>query len=139
MTSSTFPSADAHRPHFALDTSALITMMRDAPGGSVVGVQIRQAAVSAVNWTEVVDDCRAHGIDPDKLRRDLESIGLAILPFTSEDARQAANFWDPSRKIRLSLSDRACLALASRLEVPVMTANRAWKHLSVGVEVRLLR
>ena len=67
MTISTSPSADAHRPLFALDTSALITMMRDAPGGSVVGVQIRQAAVSAVNWTEVVDDCRAHGIDPDKL------------------------------------------------------------------------
>ena len=138
MTSSN-SRADAHRPLFVLDTSAVIAMMRDTPGGSVVGVQIHQAAMSSVNWTEVVDDCRAHGIDADKLKRDLEVIGLSIVPFTADDARQAAEFWDPSRKIRLSLSDRACLALASRLGLPVMTASHAWKHLSVGVEIRLLR
>ncbi len=138
MTSTT-PPADVQRRLFTLDTSAVIAMMRDTPGGSVVGVQIRQAAISSVNWTEVVDDCRAHDIDADKLKRDLEAIGLKIVEFTARDARKAAEFWDPSRRIRLSLSDRACLALASRLGVPVMTASRAWEHLSVGVEIRLLR
>ena len=139
MSSSTANRPEKHRPLFVLDTSAVITMMRDAPGGSVVGVQLRQAVISSVNWTEVVDDCRAHDVDADKLRRDLEYIGLTIVPFTAEDARQAADFWDPSRRVRLSLSDRACLALAARLEVPVMTADHAWQHLSVGVEIRLLR
>jgi len=130
---------ETSRPQFVLDTSAVLTMMRDAPGGSVVGIQLRQAAISAVNWTEVVDDCLAHQVDADKLRLDLERIGLTILPFTPEDACRAAEFWDPSRKIRLSMSERASLALAARLEVPVMTAVRAWRHLNVGVEIRLLR
>lgn len=138
MSRATAPKSDGPRPRLALDTSAVLAMMRDTPGGSVVGVQIHQAAISSVNWTEVVDDCRAHDVDADKLRLDLEEIGLSIVPFTSEDARQAAEFWDPSRKIRLSLSDRACLALAKRLGVPVMTAVRAWRHLAVGVEIRLL-
>ncbi len=39
----------------------------------------------------------------------------------------------------LSLGDAACLATARVLGMPVLTANRAWAALPVGVEVRLIR
>jgi ribonuclease VapC len=39
----------------------------------------------------------------------------------------------------LSLGDRACLALAILLRLPIYTSDRVWKKLALGVEIRLLR
>jgi ribonuclease VapC len=39
----------------------------------------------------------------------------------------------------LSLGDRACLALALDLKVPVYTADRSWKQLSLGVRIHVIR
>ena len=38
----------------------------------------------------------------------------------------------------LSLGDRACLALAQRLGLPALTTDRAWKDLSLDIEVRVI-
>ena len=73
----------------------------------------------------------------DGLRRDLEAVGLRIFPFTAEDADTAANIRDPSRE--LSLSCRACLALASRLKLPIMTADQTWKQIDAGIDIQLIR
>ena len=62
-----------------------------------------------------------------------------ILPFTIEDAERAARMWPVTSKFGLSLGDRACLALALRLDLPVMTADRVWGKLQMGVEVQLIR
>ena len=40
---------------------------------------------------------------------------------------------------RLSFGDRACLAFGGRLGWPVLTTDRDWKKLDVGVEVRAIR
>ena len=39
----------------------------------------------------------------------------------------------------LSLADRACLALASRLGVPALTADRTWADADVEVDIQLIR
>jgi PIN domain nuclease of toxin-antitoxin system len=44
-----------------------------------------------------------------------------------------------SRRAGLSFGDRACLALALIHGLPVLTADRAWAKVDVGVEVRLIR
>jgi len=129
----------APNPQFALDTSALVTMIQNAPGGSLVGARIARSAISTVNWSEVVDSSRADGLDVSQMRQNLESLGLRIYPFTVDDADRAAELQAQSPKIQLSLSDRACLALASRLGVPALTADSSWKKLSLGVEIQLLR
>jgi PIN domain nuclease of toxin-antitoxin system len=47
---------------------------------------------------------------------------------------------DPLTSTRgLSLGDRACLAVAKRLDAIAVTADRAWPELNHGVEVRLIR
>lgn len=58
-----------------------------------------------------------------------------------EDALVAASLRPLTRRVGLSLGDRACLALAIRLGLPAATADRAWVDLAapVGVEVRLVR
>lgn len=39
----------------------------------------------------------------------------------------------------LSLADRACLALAKRLDIPALTADRDWADLNLGIAVQLIR
>jgi PIN domain nuclease of toxin-antitoxin system len=44
-----------------------------------------------------------------------------------------------TRRRNISLADRACLSLAMELGMPVLTGDRAWRDLDLGVEVRLFR
>ena len=44
-----------------------------------------------------------------------------------------------TRGAGLSLGDRACLALGDRLGCPVITADRAWASLDIGIEIVLIR
>ncbi|MDM7324085.1 MAG: hypothetical protein P3W93_003650 [Thermus sp.] len=64
---------------------------------------------------------------------------LQVLPFTEEDALLSARLRPLTRSLGLSLGDRACLALASRLRLPVLTADATWAELSVGIEVEVIR
>ena len=39
----------------------------------------------------------------------------------------------------MSLADRACIALAMDLNLPVLTSDRAWSELDLDVPVHLIR
>jgi PIN domain nuclease of toxin-antitoxin system len=45
----------------------------------------------------------------------------------------------PTSHLGLSLADRACLALALRLGLPIVTADRAWAELELAVQVQTIR
>jgi PIN domain nuclease of toxin-antitoxin system len=64
---------------------------------------------------------------------------MTVEPFSTADAEIAASLYQPSAQLGLSLADRACLALGKRLDVRVMTADRVWAQLSIGVEIVLIR
>jgi ribonuclease VapC len=44
-----------------------------------------------------------------------------------------------TRSSVLSLGDHACLALALKLDLPELTADKAWSKVSAGVSVQLIR
>jgi ribonuclease VapC len=122
---------------FVLDASALLAYLHEEPGGAAVHAAIRASFVSALNWSEVVQKTALRGRNATERRAVLEGIGMAIVAFDRDDAEAAADLWPRARN--LSLADRACLALAARLAVPALTADRAWQSLDLGVEVRLIR
>jgi len=126
-------------PDAVLDASALIALLWDEPGAQAVERLLGRAVVSAVNWAEVLQRYRAHGIDTTDKRESVEGIGVGIVGFTPDDAELAAELWGPTRPAGLSLADRACLALARRLDLPAHTADRDWRQVDVGVEVVLIR
>jgi ribonuclease VapC len=64
---------------------------------------------------------------------------IAVEPFTSADAVEVARLRPLTRDFGLSLGGRACLALAKRLDTPVLTADSAWSKLNPRLDVRQIR
>jgi len=97
------------------------------------------AAISAVNWAEVVEKAISANVDDQSLRSIFEGLGAVVLPVDADQAEYAARLHKPARGLGLSLADRICFALAASRDLPVMTADRAWAEVDVGVEVQLIR
>jgi ribonuclease VapC len=128
-----------HGPARVLDASALLAMLHGEPGADVVEEAAEDAAISTVNWSEVYQRVLARGVDVAGLRSDVEAFGLEVVPFTVDDAELAAEYSPVTRHLGLALGDRACLALARRLGLPALTADRSWLELEVGVRIQAIR
>lgn len=44
-----------------------------------------------------------------------------------------------TKELGLSLADRACMALAVTLGLPLLTADRSWVEVDLPVEIRVIR
>lgn len=64
---------------------------------------------------------------------------VEIIAFDAELADAAASLRQPTRHLGLSLRDRACLALARSVNAAVITADRAWLGLDIGVRIEAIR
>jgi PIN domain nuclease of toxin-antitoxin system len=122
-----------------LDASAILALGHDEEGAHVVAEHLESAALSTVNWSEVVRRSRQRGVDAAAVRAALADANVAVVPFDESDAETAATLWEQTQSSGLSLADRACLALAARLGAPAVTADRAWVGLDVDVEVVCIR
>ena len=121
------------------DASAALALLQHEPGNDVVKRHVPGALMSAVNVAEVGTKLVERGMDKDRVRAAIATLGLEIVPFDEEAAYASAILHGRTRASGLSLGDRACLVLAKRLGLPALTPDRAWADLDVGVEVRLIR
>ncbi len=128
-----------------LDSSALLAFLQGEPGSLAVLESLTAGAVlNVVNYSEVLTRLAGAGESPEHADRRLREEGLiggivAIVPVTQEDAVEIARLRDATRAQGLSLGDRACLATATRLQRPAVTADRAWASVDIGVPIRLIR
>lgn len=128
-----------------LDASALLALLKGEPGAERVAEALEQGAyLSAVNLAEVLSKLADWGEDPAEAQARMAQVGLLgaaveVLPFTGEDALEVARLRALTRAYGLSFGDRACLALARRLGLPALTAERAWAELDLGIPVEVLR
>ena len=122
-----------------LDASALLALLNREPGYEEVAGTIPHAATSAVNLSEVVAKLADNGMPEEEIREALEGLALEVHSFGRELAYETGLLRPTTRSSGLSLGDRACLALGSQLELPVLTTDRAWEGLDVEAEVRLVR
>jgi len=130
-----------------LDASALLAYLQDEPGAQLVADAIALGVcISAVNLAEVLGQVTDRGVYPDSLAAELTTRGLlggaiTIEPFTMGDAIDVARLRPLTRVAGLSLGDRACLALARRLDTRAITADTAWIQVDAdaGVELTQIR
>lgn len=128
-----------------LDASAVLAYLNREAGAEVVADLLAVgASVSAVNFAEVLSTGADRGVAAERLIARLTEVGvldgaISLEPFTAEDASAVASLRPTTRRAGLSLGDRACLALARRLDAPAVIADAAWSEVDVGVEIRLIR
>jgi ribonuclease VapC len=128
-----------------LDASALLAYVRDEAGAEVVDQALEEGAtVSAVNWAEVLSKIAERGQAPEDTIRALADAGilgesLLVHPLDEAQAVEIARLRPLTREAGLSLADRACLALATTLDSPALTADGAWAELDVGLRIGLIR
>lgn len=122
-----------------LDASAVLAVLNDEAGAKDVWQHLPGAYLSAVNAAEVAAKLVDGGADPVTAGQTLDRLGAEIVAFDAADVVPAARIRAVSRDAGLSLGDRACLALAWRLNLPTLTADRDWKRVDTGVEVQLIR
>ena len=122
-----------------LDASALIAVLRDEPGAAAVEAVLDDAAVSAVNLSEVQAMLVERGTPSATAWSWLVDLDLEVVDFDAAQAKLAGDLRPLTRTHSLSLGDRACLALAQALGAPAMTADRAWAGLDIGIVIRTVR
>ncbi len=98
-----------------------------------------QSWISAVNLAEVYGKLMARGVPYDVVVEMAPASVKGIIAFNEAQARLSAGLLQHTRALGLSLADRACLALGLERKLPVLTADKAWKGLRVGVEIRVIR
>jgi ribonuclease VapC len=121
------------------DASAIIALLAGEPFKHVDPERIARAWVSAVNLSEVLVKLYEMGLPDSEANAAMSLLGLRVAEFDEAQATAAARLRRVTRQAGLSLGDRACLALAQSLECPVITADRAWANIDIGVEVLLIR
>ena len=121
------------------DSSALLAIVFREQGAEVAARRLSGGIVSAVNASEVIARLVDFGTSGQDARNALLNFGLDIRPFDTALAVAAGQLRATTREKGLSLGDRACVALAIREQVGVVTADRAWAGLDLDVEVELIR
>lgn len=118
-----------------IDASAAIAFLLNEPGAEQVARHLPDSMMSAVNLTEVVGFLARKRLDPMRAHY----LGCEIVSHDAELAHAAGMLLPGTMHLGLSLGDRACLALALREQAAVLTGDRVWLEIDIGVDVRLIR
>jgi PIN domain nuclease of toxin-antitoxin system len=135
----------ADLPVAVLDASALIALVYEEGGVHRVRAAVgRGALISTINWAEVLSDMAERGetteVSVPRVNRLVATVGsLTIVPFDETQAIEAAGLRMRTQSLRLSLADRACLALARLRRLPVVTTDRAWRSLHLSIRIDVIR
>ena len=122
-----------------LDASALLAHIREEPGSSLVADLAPDALMSTVNLAEVYSKLMERGLSADEADAIVYRYGFEVVPFDEELARRTGALRPATKALGLSLGDRACLALALREALPVVTTDRNWRKLTLGIEIKVVR
>jgi ribonuclease VapC len=123
-----------------VDASVILAVIHAERGSEKVTPDLlARAVVSAVNLAEVQGKLVTSGWSSQDAWADATGLVQEVLPFTADHAHIAGSLITETRSLGLSLADRACLALALDLKVPVYTADRSWKNLKLGLQIHLIR
>ena len=115
-----------------LDASAVLAVLNGERGEKKVIPILAESAVSSVNLTEVAAKLLETGMDEASARLAVSVLGIGeIVDFTEDLAWEAAKLRPLTKQHGLSLGDRSCLALAIKLNVPAITADKEWSKLKL--------
>ena len=124
---------------YVLDASAVLALLNEEPGADRVASVLDQASICSVNKTEVLTRLLDWGLTQSEANEAFQALELAEKPFDGELAEMAAWLRPLTRQFGLSLGDRACLALGQKQNAHILTTDRPWQNLEIGVSIECVR
>jgi ribonuclease VapC len=124
---------------YLLDASALLCLIYGEPGADEVKGYMPDAAITAVNYSEVVTKLQERGASDEEIDAGLATLKIAVLPFDTDHAVSAGKLRKATRHRGLSLGDRACLAVAMQRSAVAVTTDRNWLEVDVGAKIQAVR
>lgn len=118
-----------------LDASALLALLLGEPGFERVRTVLADCAMTTVNIGEVVGHYARAGASETDIRLVLDPLPIERIPLDENLAFTTGMLLPVTKPAGLSFGDRACLALAARLGVPALTADRAWQSIAAAAAV----
>lgn len=122
-----------------LDASAVVTLLQKEPGWEIVKGHFGASVISVVNLAETLSKYAEYGGDIDEAAALFAAVPIEVVPATLQQAIEAARLRVPTMPFGLSLGDRFCFALALERNLPVLTAEKVWDKVKVGVSVVRIR
>ena len=122
-----------------LDSSALLACLNQEAGSEAVVDLVAGALLSTVNLAETISVLIRQGASKDKALEILQLWDFNVVDFERSLAEETGALIEKTRSTGLSLGDRACLALARIRSLPVVTADRSWSGVEVGVRIQVIR
>ena len=123
---------------FVLDASALLCLLHDEKGAGRVAQALSRSVVSAVNLSEAIAKLADAGLSAQRISAALEALQLAVVAFDEEQSTLAGLLRPKTKRAGLSFGDRACLALGQLRKAMVLTCDKRWSSLDLGIAVEQL-
>ena len=127
------------KSNYVMDASALLALINAEPGHEKVAQYLPEACMSTVNVSEIASILHQISMPNSEIPVLLNGLIPKNIPFDAAQAYQTAQLRASTKRQGLSLGDRACLALGSLYNIPVITADKAWEQLDIGIQVILIR
>jgi PIN domain nuclease of toxin-antitoxin system len=124
---------------YVLDASAVLCLLQEEKGAERVVETLPDSMIGAVNYSEVVAKLVEAGLDEVTVDSLIDKLQLNVIPFDRIQARLAGSLRSTTRKLGLSLGDRACLALAAAEGATALTCERIWTKFEAPCKVEALR
>ena len=122
-----------------LDASAVLCAVRNEAGADVVLRHMRGGLISTVNVGAVMLKLLDSGKVLSEVAEYLQTLELRMIDFEFEQAVVATSLRPFIKRANLSYADRACLALGLIRQLPVLTTDRIWGELDIGVDIHVIR
>lgn len=122
-----------------LDASAILCLLDDRPGAERVAGAITKSVIGTTALAEVVSSLRARGVPLAQIRQALGGLHLDVRPLTASQALVAGDLRPATSSLSLSISQRACLALAIEMQAELLTADPDLASAKVGITIADVR
>lgn len=125
-----------------MDASVLIAVFNNEPYDASVPGLFDNAVISTYNIAEAVNSVlNKKGGDENVIWSYFSNFVQNHYNLDDKLSFEAIKLTKATKSSGLSLGDKYCLALAKLLNVPVYTADRAWKNFEdvIGVQINLIR
>ncbi len=122
-----------------LDASAILAFLHREAGAEIVREALPHGLVCCVNATEVISKLVDGGVQPGESEARMRQLPCRLVAFDDVLAATAGQLRAETRHLGLSLGDRACLALALAEGLAVLTADRNWAGLDLGLDIQIIR